>query len=104
MPGRILRGKGNGSAASWTPTSSLCSRWGLNACACACLSAGSGETLACGTGACASLVAAHVAGLCERRAVLALRGGELDIEWRASDGHILMTGPAETVFEGEWKL
>ena len=37
-------------------------------------------------------------------AVLALRGGELDIEWRASDGHILMTGPAETVFEGEWKL
>ena len=65
---------------------------------------GSGETLACGTGACATLVAAHVAGLCERRAVLALRGGELDIEWRASDGHILMTGPAETVFEGEWKL
>ncbi len=64
---------------------------------------GSGETLACGTGACASLVAAQTAGYTGRRAAVALRGGELLIEWRASDGHVLMTGAAETVFEGEWK-
>ena len=65
---------------------------------------GSGETLACGSGACAALVAAHTAGYCDRNATVVLRGGELRIEWRASDGHVLMTGPAETVFEGEWKL
>lgn len=64
---------------------------------------GSGETLACGSGACAALVAAHTAGLTGRTATVVLRGGELLIDWRASDGHILMTGPAETVFEGEWK-
>lgn len=63
---------------------------------------GSGETLACGTGACASLVAAQTAGLCGRSATVELRGGELQIEWREDDGHVLMTGGAETVFEGEW--
>ncbi len=65
---------------------------------------GSGETLACGTGACASLVAAQTAGKTGRSAVAELRGGELLIEWRAADGHVLMTGGAQTVFEGEWKL
>jgi diaminopimelate epimerase len=65
---------------------------------------GSGETLACGTGACASLVAAKAAGLTGRSAEARLRGGSLWIEWRASDGHVLMTGPAHTVFEGEWTL
>jgi len=65
---------------------------------------GSGETLACGSGACAAVVAAHTAGLCGRRATVVLRGGELYIDWREADGHVLMTGPAETVFEGEWKL
>ncbi|GHU82450.1 diaminopimelate epimerase [Clostridia bacterium] len=63
---------------------------------------GSGETLACGSGACAALVAAQTAGLCGREATVVLRGGALHIHWRASDGHVLMTGPAETVFEGEW--
>lgn len=62
---------------------------------------GSGETLACGTGACACAVAAMDAGLCERSVCVQLRGGDLRIEWRAQDGHILMTGPAVTVFEGE---
>lgn len=64
---------------------------------------GSSETLACGSGACASLVAAQTAGLTGRRAVVTLRGGELLVHWRESDGHVLMAGPAETAFEGEWK-
>lgn len=64
---------------------------------------GSGETLACGTGACASLAAAAKLGICGRRARLCLRGGELDIKWNADDGHIYMTGPAEFVFDGEIK-
>jgi diaminopimelate epimerase len=62
---------------------------------------GTGETLACGTGACASLVAAVLNGKAERRATLELLGGELSIEW-AEDGHVYMTGPAETVFEGDF--
>ena len=62
---------------------------------------GSGETLACGTGACATLAAAVLNGLTERRAVLELNGGELEIEWDEKTGHILMTGPAEFVFDGE---
>lgn len=64
---------------------------------------GAGETLACGTGACATLAAAVLNGLTGRRATLHLLGGNLDIEWRA-DNHIYMTGGAETVFEGEWLL
>lgn len=63
---------------------------------------GSAETLACGTGACASAVAAVDAGLCQRRCRVSLRGGPLEIEWREGDGHVLMTGEAVTVFEGEW--
>jgi len=65
---------------------------------------GSGETLACGSGACGALVAAQTAGACGRKATVVMRGGEVFIQWRESDGHVLMTGPAETVFEGEWKL
>ncbi|MCR5356460.1 MAG: diaminopimelate epimerase [Lachnospiraceae bacterium] len=65
---------------------------------------GSGETLACGTGACASLVAAVLTGRSERKAVLHLRGGDLVIEWNETDGHIYMTGPARTVFTGEVKV
>jgi len=61
---------------------------------------GSGETAACGTGACAALVAAVLTGRAERRATLALNGGELDIEWRAGDDHVYMTGPAEEAFRG----
>jgi len=62
---------------------------------------GSGETAACGTGACAALVAAVLTGRAARRATLRLNGGELDIEWRAADDHVYMTGPAEESFRGE---
>ena len=62
---------------------------------------GSGETLACGTGACATLAAAVLNGLTERRAFLELNGGELEICWDEGTGHVLMTGPAEFVFDGE---
>lgn len=63
---------------------------------------GSGETLACGTGACATLVAAVLAGKAERSATVRLLGGELLIRWDKTDNHIYMTGPAITVFEGDW--
>ena len=62
---------------------------------------GAGETLACGTGACATLVAAVLNGLTQRQAKLRLLGGDLDIAWR-EDGHVCMTGGAETVFDGVW--
>jgi diaminopimelate epimerase len=65
---------------------------------------GSGETLACGTGACASLVAAMLTGRAERRATVELRGGRLEIEWRergAGANHVMMTGEAVEVFSGE---
>ena len=65
---------------------------------------GSGETLACGTGACASLVAAVLTGRANRRATVELRGGNLEIEWREHGegaNHIFMTGEAVTVFTGE---
>jgi diaminopimelate epimerase len=62
---------------------------------------GSGETAACGTGACAALVAAVLTRRADRRATLRLNGGDLDIEWRAADEHVYMTGAAEEVFRGE---
>ena len=61
---------------------------------------GSGLTKACGTGACAALVAANRRGLTTTKATLELDGGELLIEWRQSDGHVLMTGPAAVEFTG----
>jgi diaminopimelate epimerase len=64
---------------------------------------GVGETLACGTGACATLVAASLTGRTGRSATIELPGGDLEIEW-AESGHVLMTGPAETVFEGIWVI
>lgn len=63
---------------------------------------GSGETLACGTGACAALVASVLAGKTEREATIHLLGGDLSIRWDEASGHVFMTGPAVTVFEGEW--
>ena len=60
---------------------------------------GAGIPRACGTGACAALVAAHRRGLTERQATVALDGGTLDIRWR-DDGHVIMTGPAALAFEG----
>jgi diaminopimelate epimerase len=61
---------------------------------------GAGLTRACGTGACAALVAAHRRGLTGRKATLELDGGELVIEWRESDDHVLMTGPVAVDFTG----
>ncbi len=61
---------------------------------------GAGPTLACGTGACATLVACRRLGLCEGRARLDLPGGPLWIEWAGDGAPVLMTGPAEVVFEG----
>ena len=63
---------------------------------------GTGETLACGTGACASAVASMLNGLCERTVEVALRGGTLQIEWNEEDGHVYMTGPATFVYDGVW--
>ena len=65
---------------------------------------GSGETLACGTGACASLVATVLNGLCDDTAVLHLLGGDLKITWDRANDRVLMEGPAETVFTGEINL
>ena len=62
---------------------------------------GSGETMACGTGACASVVAAVLNGLTERKVKVELIGGELTIEWKESDNRVYLTGSATTVFEGE---
>jgi diaminopimelate epimerase len=64
---------------------------------------GSGETQACGTGACATLVAAVLNGKAERKATLELLGGNLEIEWRQTDNHVYMTGNAVEVFRGEWE-
>lgn len=61
---------------------------------------GAGPTLACGTGACATLVAGVLTGQMGREAVISLKGGELRIEWNESDNHVYMTGPAEIVFKG----
>lgn len=62
---------------------------------------GSGETWACGTGACATVVASALNGYTESRATVRLRGGELEIEWDRERNCVYMTGPATTVFEGE---
>jgi diaminopimelate epimerase len=62
---------------------------------------GAGETLACGTGACAVLVASVLNGVAERAATIKLLGGDLYIEWDEKDNHVYMTGPAVKVFEGE---
>ncbi len=64
---------------------------------------GAGATLACGTGACATAVAAYLTRRAPRKSEVRLPGGSLEIEYLA-DGRVLMTGPAETVFEGEWEV
>lgn len=64
---------------------------------------GSGETMACGTGACATAVAAMLKGRTpQRTATVHLRGGDLIIEWNPNNNRVYMTGPAALVFEGEW--
>jgi diaminopimelate epimerase len=62
---------------------------------------GTGVTEACGTGACATLIAAASKGLSERSAYISLDGGKLHIEWRKDDDHIIMSGPVAYVYEGE---
>ena len=62
---------------------------------------GAGETLACGTGACAAAVAAILNGYCDRKITIHLIGGDLEIEWDEQNNHVYMTGEAVTVFEGE---
>lgn len=62
---------------------------------------GAGETLACGTGACATAVACNLNGLTDRKVNIELLGGTLNIEWNETDNHVYMTGPAVTVFDGE---
>ena len=63
---------------------------------------GSGPTRACGSGACATLVAASLAGACADRAHVSLPGGRLFVEFERETGRVFMTGPAQTAFTGEW--
>ena len=65
---------------------------------------GSGITMACGTGACATAVAAALTGKASRKSQIVMDGGTLSIEWRESDNHVYMTGPATFVFDGEIDL
>ncbi|SEQ25246.1 diaminopimelate epimerase [Solimonas aquatica] len=62
---------------------------------------GTGETLACGSGACAAVVVGRLWGLLDEKVKVVVRGGELEIQWPGENQTVLMTGPAETVFEGE---
>ena len=64
---------------------------------------GAGPTLACGTGACATLVASALRGVTDREAKISLQGGDLYIEWNSSDNHVYMTGSAEEVFRGRFE-
>lgn len=61
---------------------------------------GAGPTLACGTGACATVVASVLTGATDRTATVSLKGGDLLIEWNEADNHVYMTGPAAVVFRG----
>jgi diaminopimelate epimerase len=65
---------------------------------------GSGITMACGTGACATAVAACKTGRAGRKNRIIMDGGTLDVEWREADNHVYLSGPAEFVFEGEIEL
>ncbi len=65
---------------------------------------GSGITMACGTGACATFAAAKECGLVNGKTTLVLDGGELQIENSSTNGDVIMTGPAQTVFEGKIEI
>lgn len=65
---------------------------------------GVGETQACGSGACAAMVASVLNGLSDRKVDVKLLGGTLRVEWDRADGHVYLSGPAETVFQGEIEL
>ncbi|MBQ4435345.1 MAG: diaminopimelate epimerase [Clostridia bacterium] len=64
---------------------------------------GAGETLACGTGACAALVAGVLTGSCDRSVQMKLAGGNLSLQWNAADNHVYMSGDASFVFDGVWE-
>ncbi len=63
---------------------------------------GAGETFACGTGTCATVVASVINGVCERKTTVELLGGNLEIEWSEQNNHVYMTGPARFSFDGVW--
>lgn len=65
---------------------------------------GSGITMACGTGACATAVAAALTGRTTRKSTIKMDGGDLNIEWNEADNHVYMTGPAEISFDGEIEM
>lgn len=65
---------------------------------------GAGETLACGTGACAAVVASVLNDLTDRQVTVKLKGGDLSVIWNEKDGKVYMTGPATTVYDGEFPL
>jgi diaminopimelate epimerase len=65
---------------------------------------GAGETLACGTGACAAVVAGQIQGLLDQQVRVSLPGGDLVIRWQGEDNHLYMTGPASHVFDGQIEL
>ncbi|MCB2001493.1 MAG: diaminopimelate epimerase, partial [Rhodoferax sp.] len=65
---------------------------------------GAGETLSCGTGACAAVVAGIRLGLLDARVDVATRGGRLTVSWNGGSSAVMMTGPAQTVFEGEIEI
>ena len=65
---------------------------------------GAGETLACGTGACAAMVAGVTRGLLDRKVTVTMRGGDLGISWKDESAAVMMTGPAVAVYEGEIEL
>ena len=65
---------------------------------------GCGQTYACGTGACATVVAGVLTGRISRSALVHLKGGDLHIEWNEADGHVYMTGSAQEVFTGHWGI
>jgi len=64
---------------------------------------GAGETLACGTGACAALVAGVLTGSCDRSVQMKLAGGNLALSWKAADNHVYMSGDATFVYDGIWE-
>ena len=65
---------------------------------------GAGETLACGSGACAAVVAGVTRGLLDQKVAVHTRGGDLGISWAGAGEPVMMTGPAVAVFEGEIEL
>ena len=65
---------------------------------------GSGITMACGTGACATAVAAALTGRAARKSIIRMDGGDLSIDWNETDNHVYMTGPAEISFDGEIEI